>query len=60
MLPYAGYFDSESTLAIGVHHAGHKEKTERTVCSLYHTVMFPVHPSTNIFFRIRCDCVKVF
>ena len=48
MLPYAGYVDSESTLAIGVHHDGHKEKTERTVCSLYHTVMFPVHPTYRV------------
>ena len=44
MLPYAGYVDPESTLAIGVHHDGHLEATERTFCSLYHTLMFPVHP----------------
>ena len=42
MLPYAGYVDPESTLAIGVHHDGHLEATERTFCSLYHTFMFPV------------------
>ena len=40
MLPYAGYVDPESTLAIGVHHDGHLEATERTFCSLYHTFMF--------------------
>ena len=28
MLPYAGYVDPESTLAIGVHHDGHLEATE--------------------------------
>ena len=37
MFPYAGYVDRESTLAIGVHHDGHVEATERTFCSLYHT-----------------------
>ena len=37
MLPYAGYVDPESTLAIWVHHDGHLEATERTFCSLYHT-----------------------
>ena len=40
MLPYAGYVDPESTLAIGVHHDGHLEATERTFCSLYHTFIF--------------------
>ena len=30
MLPYAGYADPESTSAIGVHHDGHLEATERT------------------------------
>ena len=35
MLPYAGYVDPESTLAIGVHHDGHLKATERTFCSLY-------------------------
>ena len=35
MLPYAGYVDPESTLAIGVHHGGHLEATERTFFSLY-------------------------
>ena len=63
MLPYAVYVDSESTLAIGVHHDGHKEKTERTVCSLYHTFMFPVHPSksfTNIYFQITMRLCKSF
>ena len=44
MLPYAGYVDPESTLAIGVHHDGHLEATERTFCSLYHTFMFGFHP----------------
>ena len=44
MLPYAGYVDPESTLAIGVHHDGHLEATERTVCSLYHTFMFGFTP----------------
>ena len=44
MLPYAGYVDPESTLAIGVHHNGHLEATERTFCSLYHTFMFGFHP----------------
>ena len=34
MLPYAGYVDPESTLAIGVHHEGHLEATERNFCSL--------------------------
>ena len=43
MLSYAGYVDPESTLAIEVHHDGHLEDTERTFCSLYHTLMFPVH-----------------
>lgn len=52
MLPYAGYVDPESTLAIGVHHDGHLEATERTFCSLYHTFMFgftpfAVHPSSS-------------
>ena len=45
MLPYAGYVDPESTLAIGVHHDGHLEATERTFCSLYHTFMFGFTPS---------------
>ena len=40
MLPYAGYVDPESTLAIGVHHDGHLEATERTFCSLYHTFIW--------------------
>ena len=40
MLSYAGYVDPESTLAIGVHHDGHLEATERNFCSLYHTFMF--------------------
>jgi hypothetical protein len=31
-------------LAIEVHHDGHLEDTERTFCSLYHTLMFPVYP----------------
>ena len=44
MLPYAGYVDPESTLAIGVHHDGHLEATERTFCSLYHTFMFGFRP----------------
>ena len=44
MLPYAGYVDPESTLAIEVHHDGHLEATERTFCSLYHTFMFGFHP----------------
>ena len=45
MLPYAGYVDPESTLAIGVvHHDGHLEATERTFCSVYHTFMFGFHP----------------
>ena len=44
MLPYAGYVDPESTLAIGVHHDGHLEATERTFCSLYHTFMFGFTP----------------
>ena len=35
MLPYAGYVDPESTLAIGVHHDGHLEDTERTFCSAH-------------------------
>ena len=57
MLPYAGYVDPESTLAIGVHHDGHLEATERTFCSLYHTFMFgftpfaPV-PSISVFVLI--------
>jgi hypothetical protein len=53
MLPYAGYVDPESTLAIGVHHDGHLEATERTFCSLYHTFMFGFHPfavhPSNVF-----------
>ena len=53
MLPYAGYVDPESTLAIGVHHDGHLEATELTFCSLYHTFMFgftpfAVVPSENL------------
>ena len=44
MLPYAGYVDPESTLAIGVHHDGHLEATERNFCSLYHTFIFGFHP----------------
>ena len=44
MLPYAGYVDPESTLAIGVHHDGHLEATERTFCSLYHTFIFGFTP----------------
>ena len=44
MLPYAGYVDPESTLAIGVHHDGHLEDTERTCCSLYHIFTFIFHP----------------
>ena len=44
MLPYAGYADPESTLAIGVHHDGHLEDTERTFCSLYHTFIFGFTP----------------
>ena len=43
MLPYAGYVDPESTLAIGVDHDGHLEATERTFCSLYHTFIW-LHP----------------
>ena len=41
MLSYAGYVDPESTLAIEVHHDGNLEDTERTFCSLFHTLMFP-------------------
>ena len=48
MLPYAGYVDPESTLAIGVHHDGHLEATERTFCSLYHTFMFGFHPFAHL------------
>ena len=48
MLPYAGYVDPESTLAIGVHHDGHLEATERTFCSLYHTFMFGFHPFAGV------------
>ena len=48
MLPYAGYVDPESTLAIGVHHDGHLEATERTFCSLYHTFMFGFHPFAHV------------
>jgi len=48
MLPYAGYVDPESTLAIGVHHDGHIEATERTFCSLYHTFMFGFHPFAHL------------
>ena len=59
MLPYAGSVDPESTLAIGVHHVGHLEDTERTFCYLYHTLMFPVHhclgpPKT----KGRSPCVR--
>ena len=49
MLPYAGYVDPESTLAIGVHHL---EDTERTFCSLYHTFIFgftPVVPAVRTY-----------
>ena len=42
MLPYAGYVDPESTLAIGVHHDGHLEATERTFCSLSYTFIYTV------------------
>ena len=60
MLPYAGYVDPESTLAIGVHHDGHLEATERTFCSLYHTFMFGFHPfagvpSTSRFQRVQAS-----
>ena len=48
MLPYAGYVDPESTLAIGVHHDGHLEATERTFCSLYHTFMFGFTPFAQV------------
>ena len=44
MLPYAGYVDPESTLAIGVHHDGHFEDTERNFCSLYHIFIFGFIP----------------
>ena len=53
MLPYAGYADPESTLAIGVHHDGHLEDTERTFCSLCHTFMFPVHPFASVPVSVR-------
>ena len=53
MLPYAGYVDPESTLAIGVHHDGHLEATERTFCSLYHTFMFGFHPFTGVPSSLR-------
>tara|TARA_B110000208_G_scaffold116757_1_gene143053 strand:+ start:68 stop:424 length:357 start_codon:yes stop_codon:yes gene_type:complete len=54
MLPYAGYVNPESTLAIGVHHDGHFEDTERTFCSLYHIFIFgftpfAVHPRRLLF-----------
>ena len=60
MLPYAGYVDPESTLAIGVHHDGHLEATERTFCSLYHTFMFgfhpfAVHPSNSLSHDLSVD-----
>ena len=58
MLPYAGYVDPESTLTIGVHHDGHLEATERTFCSLYHTLMFPVHPFAR--FPVQCDNRSLF
>ena len=63
MLPYAGYVDPESTLAIGVHHDGHLEATERTFCSLYHTFMFGFHPfahhpSRNVFFNCFFTLLK--
>ena len=62
MLPYAGYVDPESTLAIGVHHDGHLEATERTFCSLYHTFMFgftpfAVHPSKAQIEALHSDVV---
>ena len=53
MLPYAGYVDPESTLAIGVHHDGHLEATERTFCSLYHTFMFGFHPFAGVPSSLR-------
>ena len=53
MLPYAGYVDPESTLAIGVHHDGHLEATERTFCSLYHTFMFGYHPFAPVLASIK-------
>ena len=53
MLPYAGYVDPESTLAIGVHHDGHLEATERTFCSLYHTFMFGFHPFAGVPSTVR-------
>ena len=52
MLPYAGYVDPESTLAIGVHHDGHLEATERTFCSLYHTFMFGFTPFAPVPVRL--------
>ena len=53
MLPYAGYVDPESTLAIGVHHDGHLEATERTFCSLYHTFIFGFTPPVGGPHRAR-------
>ena len=41
MLPYAGYVDPESTLAIGVHHDGHLEATEPT------SPIWPYHVNGN-------------
>ena len=55
MLPYAGYVDPESTLAIGVHHGGHLEATERTFCSLYHTFMFGFHPFAQ---PVGAECLE--
>ena len=51
MLPYAGYVDPESTLAIGVHHDGHLEATKRTFCSLYHTFIFGFTLAVIFFFN---------
>ena len=59
MLPHAGYFDSESTLAIGVHHDGHLEATERTFCSLYHTFMFGFHPFAGVPSRIHSSVTTI-
>ena len=59
MLPYAGYVDPDSTLAIGVHHDGHLEATERTFYSLYHTFMFPVHPFA-LLLRVQSESNRAF
>ena len=57
MLPYAGYVDPESTLAIGVHHDGHLEATERTFCSLYHTFMFGT-PQTAVLKSLTAESLS--